>query len=232
MEQWLKNRERKVVKLEAAAFNFNNPGANLDESSFSAGADGLDMSDLAGWEHSSGSTGDEGELERLSDELDDDFSSLNMSMSGTEDSGRGNLQNIGGADPVMWARIMAGMMHQQHQARRQPRRRSRRQNQTRRNRGAGRRGSSFWNDENNMYAAAAVAAAAAMEQHQHQSYTSSRNTWFQKVPQHYAGENVDINMEREWMGRGRPPADRVNSANGPASEFSSVCLVCWLVVQL
>ena len=139
---------------------------------------------------------------------------------------------------MMWARIMAGMMQQQEQTRRQPRRRTHHQNQNRRNRGADRGGHSFWNDENNMYAAAAAAAAAAMQQQQHQQhqqhqvYYPSRNNWFQKHPKQYTGENIDINMEREWMGRGRPPADRVNSADGPASEFSIILLVRLCVASL
>ena len=216
MEKWLKNREKKVVQLEAAASNLGNMKKNIDESSFTEG-NGLDFSGFAGWEHSSESAEtDEGELERLSDELDEDFSSLNMSISGIEGSSDSRMP-MGGADPMLWAKIMAGVM--QHEKARQSHRRRRQQSRrSRSSRGA----SQLFDNEKSLYAAAAtaMAAAAAMQQQQQmRSYYPSRNNWFHKRPQHYVDENIDFNMEREWAARGRPPSDRINTLREPTGKI-------------
>jgi hypothetical protein len=187
MDQWLREREKKVTHLESVAFNggMGSMDDSLDASRTPSGG---------------GISGDESsqDAERLSSELDDDYSFMNQSMQ--EDEG-GYSRN-----PRMWQQYMSG--GPQFGGHRQ-RRRSRQQAPSH----------GYWADPsagfdpaNQMYAAAAAAAAAAIQQQQQQRQPYV-NGWMNNLgPQQYADENVDMNMERQWMARGRPAAERVGGA--------------------
>ena len=224
MDVWLKEREKKVVKLEAAAFNGGANGGEMFDESFD-----VSQTNMGGSASSSDASID---AARLSEELDDDFSFMDMSMSGN-DGGDGDQDYSGnqgrGGNPHMWQQHMYGGGGG---GGRRPKRRQRQPPQQQQ--------PQFWSDPssgfdpaNQMYVAAAAAAAAAIQQHQQQNYNGNNNNrnngWMHPQQQRYADENVQSNMERKWMARGRPTGDRVSSATG-GELFCRLFFVFWLVV--
>jgi hypothetical protein len=228
MDVWLREREKKVVRLEAAAFGEDGSG-NFDEESFDTSRSGLGNGGMSSSAEDSGV-----EAARLSEELDDDFSFMDMSMQ-QDDDWHGEQGRQRGGNPQMWQQYMSGRGHggSSGDAKRGGRRRQRQHQQQRQQQPPPQSTApQFWMDPsgfdpaNQMYAAAAAAAAAAIQQQQSgYNISQPRNAWGHnpRVQSRYPDENIDANMERVWMSRGRPAGDRVSSTSNGTYLLYKIC---------
>ena len=217
-EKWLKEREKKVVKLEKMVSERSVMGVNLDET------DNLDESSLFGdisafdspttfgkIGGSSTPNTESSDLERLSDELDSDFSNMSMAENATafdahtggwrvKNSRRGKKgkQNPapeanGGWVPWQWPQGMAAPPQQ------------------------------AWGYGNgNPYYGNGRGFGRVITNdrvlHGYNRSMGPRGTVLHPNMAYYEHENVNSHIEREWMGRKRPQADRMNNPNSGLSN--------------